>query len=113
MRETREIVEKRSHDPHEEVVLDPSLRVENPKARESTEAAERIFQGLGVHLDEGDVPRTLELRSGGGSAGRVETRLMHAPEQSLQTGAWLAEVLGRWADVRRDGPGHAGGGAVM
>jgi tetratricopeptide (TPR) repeat protein len=84
------------------------------KARENAEAAERMFQGLGVHFDAGDVYRVLALCDRAeGQLRQAETRLIQARELSRQTGARLTEAevlreLGRlYAETGRAAEGRA------
>ena len=63
------------------------------KARENAEAAERMFQGLGVHFDVCDVHRVLALCDRAeGLLPQAEARLIQARELSRQTGARLTEA---------------------
>ncbi len=85
------------------------------KARENAEAAERIFQGLGVHFDACDVHRVLALCDRAeGQLRQAEVRLGQARELARQAGARLTE-----AEVLRDlgrlyaETGRAPGGAAL
>ena len=62
-------------------------------ARQNAEAAERMFQGLGVYFDACDVHRVLALCDwADGLLGQAETRLGQARELARQTGARLTEA---------------------
>jgi len=64
-------------------------------ARQNAEAAERMFQGLGMHFDAGDVQRVLALCDRAeGQVRQAEARLDQARELARQTGARLTEAEG-------------------
>jgi tetratricopeptide (TPR) repeat protein len=85
-------------------------------ARQNAEAAERMFQGLGVHFDAGDVHRVLALCDRAeGQLGQAESRLGQARELARQTGARLteAEVLRELGRLYRQTGRSAEGVALL
>jgi len=84
-------------------------------ARQNAEAAERMFRGLGVHFDAGDVQRVLALCDRAeGQVRQAEARLDQARELARQTGARLteAEVLRELGRLYRE-TGRAAEGAAL
>jgi len=84
-------------------------------ARQNAEAAERMFQGLGMHFDAGDVQRVLALCDRAeGQVRQAEARLDQARELARQTGARLteAEVLRELGRLYRE-TGRAAEGAAL
>ncbi len=85
-------------------------------ARQNAEAAERMFQGLGVHFDAGDVHRVLALCDRAeGQLRQAESRLMQARELARETGARLteAEVLRELGRLYRETGRKADGVALL
>ena len=85
-------------------------------ARQNAEAAERMFHGLGVHFDAGDVQRVLALCDRvEGRLRQAEARLGQARELARQTGARLteAEVLRELGRLYRETGRAAEGTALL
>jgi tetratricopeptide (TPR) repeat protein len=85
-------------------------------ARHNAEAAERMFHGLDVHFDAGDVQRVLALCDRAeGQLRQAEARLSQARELARQTGARLteAEVLRELGRLYRETGRKAEGVALL